>query len=314
MGETIKKSNIVLRVFIGALLAAVAALSASYFTGCRNSSASPGSDAVQVVLEDGTPLAERLDELETAINSSQGGTAVSSVRGCPDLKEDLSTSNENLVKEIKKLFKNNSLMNVRPTYPPIRHFDLSEMPGKGSKDAVVTLIEFSDFQCPYCARMALQLDSLVEENPDKVRLIFVDRILLGKRNDGFPFHPYALPAHEAAAEAKAQGGFWKMYSYIFKHQREVFPKGRPKDQEDYQKKKKQLREDLIKAAGELGLDKNAMRNALENHTHRDALLRTNNIVKGMDINSTPTVWTSGFFRPQNLGAVLDMISNAKKLK
>jgi protein-disulfide isomerase/uncharacterized coiled-coil protein SlyX len=299
-----------LRAAIAVFVLAAAVLSAGHLTGCKNSSADSGPETVKVVLEDGTPLEKRLNELESAIAKQEG----TSGGDCSGLKENIATSNDELIKEMQKLFKNNSLMNIRPNYPPIQHFDISEMPSKGSKDAVVTILEFSDFQCPYCARMALYLDSLVKKNPDKIRLVFVDRILVGEYRDGFPFHPYAMTAHEAAAEAKSQGKFWEMYTYIFENQKKVFPGGRPQSEEDLEEKNAEVRETLIKAAGELGLDKKAMRKALENHTHREALEATNKLVRQMDINSTPTVWTSGFFHTKNPTEVLEMINNATVLE
>ncbi len=310
MRKTTGEHSSRLRATIALFVLAAAVLFAGCFTGCKNSSADSGPEAVKVVLEDGTPLEKRLTKLENSIAKLEGASG----GDCSDLKENIDNSNDKLIEEVQKLFKNNSLMNIRPNYPPIQHFDMSEMPSKGSKDPVVTILEFSDFQCPYCAKMALYLDSLVEKNPEKIRLVFVDRILVGKYRDGFPFHPYAMTAHEAAAEAKAQGEFWKMYKYIFENQKKVFPGGRPKSEEDLKEKNKELRERLIEAAGELGLDKSAMRKALENHTHREALEATNKIVREMDINSTPTVWTSGFFHTKNPTEVLEMINNATVLE
>ncbi|MFO8058861.1 MAG: DsbA family protein [bacterium] len=313
MENTAWNTKLVSRLSIASLLVAVAVLAAGYFAGCRNSSADSGGERVKVVLEDGTPLADRLDKLESDIAELKSGSTGAAAGGCENLDKSLSDSNQNLVKEVQKLLKNHSLININPTYPPLQLFDLSKLPSKGSKDALVTIIEFSDFQCPACRRMALYLDNLVNKNQGQVRLVFVDRILRAEYRDGYPFHPYALIAHEAAAEAQVQGKFWDMYIHIFKNQKALFP-ARPKSEEDYEKKKKQVREKLIQAAGELDMDKEAMREALSNHTHREALLDTNEMAKKMDINSTPTVWSSAFFRTKNPQQVVDMINRATELK
>lgn len=86
----------------------------------------------------------------------------------------------------------------------------------GPKDAPVTLVLFSDFQCPFCSQMAtgLMRDILPTEG-DKVRLIF--------RNFPLPMHPWARAAAEITACAQAQNDkyFWPLHDYIFSHQREI---------------------------------------------------------------------------------------------
>jgi len=87
---------------------------------------------------------------------------------------------------------------------------------RGSKNADVTLTLFSDFECPYCARMAKGLmDDILPGNKESVRLIF--------RNFPLPMHPWARPAAEAAACAQLQGDayFWKLHDYIFDHQKNL---------------------------------------------------------------------------------------------
>jgi protein-disulfide isomerase len=77
----------------------------------------------------------------------------------------------------------------------------------GPASAPVTVVEFSDFQCPYCSRAQPTLRKVRETYGDKVRFVFVD----------FPldFHPLAQKAHEAAYCAEDQGKFWPMYDRLF---------------------------------------------------------------------------------------------------
>jgi protein-disulfide isomerase len=81
----------------------------------------------------------------------------------------------------------------------------------GDPDAPVTVLEYGDFECPYCAAAAPVLRELVEESGGQVRLVF--------RN--FPLadvHPYALTAALAAEAAGAQGAFWPMHDRLFSRQ------------------------------------------------------------------------------------------------
>ena len=81
----------------------------------------------------------------------------------------------------------------------------------GAADAPVTIVEYGDYECPYCAAAAPVLRRLVEESDGRVRLVF--------RN--FPVadrHPYALTAALAAEAAGAQGAFWPMHDLLFERQ------------------------------------------------------------------------------------------------
>ena len=83
-------------------------------------------------------------------------------------------------------------------------------PEKGGRDARVTVVEFSDFQCPYCARVLPTLKRIEERYGDRIRLVFRDYPL--------PIHPQAAKAAEAAACAADQGKFWEMHDRLFENQ------------------------------------------------------------------------------------------------
>ena len=82
-------------------------------------------------------------------------------------------------------------------------------PTKGHKNAPITIIEYTDFQCPYCARGAKTIDRIVEMYPEKVRLAF--------KNNPLKFHAQALPAAKAALAANRQGKFWEYHDLLFKN-------------------------------------------------------------------------------------------------
>ncbi|HYR68854.1 MAG TPA: DsbA family protein [Candidatus Dormibacteraeota bacterium] len=81
----------------------------------------------------------------------------------------------------------------------------------GPKQALATLLEYGDFECPHCAAARPVLESLVVENLDTLRLVYRH----------FPItsiHPHAQMAAEAAEASGAQGKFWEMHDLIFTHQ------------------------------------------------------------------------------------------------
>jgi protein-disulfide isomerase len=86
-------------------------------------------------------------------------------------------------------------------------------PVRGPATALVTIVEFGDFQCPYCKRVQPTLERIRGEYGDKVRFVWKDEPL--------PFHPRALPAAELARSARAQKGdaaFWTAHDKLFDSQ------------------------------------------------------------------------------------------------
>jgi protein-disulfide isomerase len=80
-------------------------------------------------------------------------------------------------------------------------------PRKGPADAPVTIIEYTDFQCPYCARGARTLDQVLKRYPDQVRVIF--------KNLPLKMHDQAEAAARAALAARRQGKFWEYHDLLF---------------------------------------------------------------------------------------------------
>jgi protein-disulfide isomerase len=85
----------------------------------------------------------------------------------------------------------------------------------GPENAKVTIVEFSDFQCPYCAAAAVQAKMVLEKFPNDVRLVFKQ----------FPLdnHSQAFVAAEAAVAAHAQGKFWEMHNILYANYRTITP-------------------------------------------------------------------------------------------
>ncbi|MEZ4451179.1 MAG: thioredoxin domain-containing protein [Nannocystaceae bacterium] len=91
---------------------------------------------------------------------------------------------------------------------------LDDRPAKGPADALVTIVAFSDFQCPYCARVNPTIEALMERYGD-LRVVFRQRPL--------SFHPMARPAAAAALAAYQQGKFWEMHDLLFAAQKALSP-------------------------------------------------------------------------------------------
>lgn len=103
-----------------------------------------------------------------------------------------------------------------PPEIPIINVSVDDDPFKGPEDARVTIIEFSDFQCPFCKRFRDEtLDLILQTYGDDVRFVYRD----------FPItslgHAYAQKAAEAAECSDEQGKFWEMHDLLFENQNEM---------------------------------------------------------------------------------------------
>ncbi|MBI5596152.1 MAG: thioredoxin domain-containing protein [Elusimicrobia bacterium] len=85
--------------------------------------------------------------------------------------------------------------------------DAGNAPSKGPKNAPVQIVEFSDFECPFCGRVVPTLKQIMDAYPGKVRVAF--------KQFPLPFHKNAPAASEAALAAHAQGRFWEMHDKLF---------------------------------------------------------------------------------------------------
>ncbi|MEM9176542.1 MAG: DsbA family protein [Myxococcota bacterium] len=109
---------------------------------------------------------------------------------------------------------------VRPPARPSRpdrdteyDVEIGQAPTKGPADALVTIVEWSDFQCPFCNRVSPTLAQIESEYGDKVKLVF--------KHMPLSIHPQAPQAHAASEAAHRQGKFWEMHDRIFANQRDL---------------------------------------------------------------------------------------------
>lgn len=140
-------------------------------------------------------------------------------------------------------------------------------PSMGPADAPVTLVEFSDFQCQYCARSAATVKQLFEKYPGKIRLVFQDFPL--------PNHKEAPKAAEAAACAHDQGKFWEMHDQLFQNQANLSVG------------------ELKRYAANVGLDAPAFSACLDTGKHAGEWKRTRALGEGYGISGTPAFFING---------------------
>jgi protein-disulfide isomerase len=141
-------------------------------------------------------------------------------------------------------------------------------PAIGSASAPITLVEFSDFQCPFCQRVAPTLKQVKQKYGDKVRLVWKD----------FPLtqiHPQAFKAGEAAHCAADQGKFWEYHDRLFANQQQLMPA------------------DLKKHAADLGLDSKAFDACLDASKYGERV--RDGVAEGsrLGVNSTPMIYING---------------------
>jgi protein-disulfide isomerase len=140
-------------------------------------------------------------------------------------------------------------------------------PSRGPDDAVVTIVEFSDFQCPFCQRVVPTIDQIVAKYPTQVRFVY--------RNLPLSIHPRAQAAAEAAACADKQGNFWGYHDLIFANTRALSA------------------EDLERHASDLGLEMQAFRQCVQNRETQQLVDADTAAAESLRISGTPSFLVNG---------------------
>ena len=148
-------------------------------------------------------------------------------------------------------------------------YDISaDGPGRGPADARITIIEFSDFQCPYCRRADGVVKEVMKRYPDDVRVVYRHLPLEN-------IHSRARPAAEASACAADQDQFWAYHDKLFENQRKL---------EDA---------DLERYAEEVGLDKAVFETCVAERTHREKVDVDTAAAQGAGVTGTPAFFVNG---------------------
>jgi protein-disulfide isomerase len=157
---------------------------------------------------------------------------------------------------------------VIPDGPPVERIAVPlGGPSRGPSTAKVTIVEFSDFQCPFCGRVNATLEQLLRDYPNDVRILF--------RHSPLPFHNNAAPAAEAAVAAEKQGKFWEMHDKLFA------------DQNDLERPSLELH------AVQVGLDLTAFRAALDTHAGKARVDDDLALGRQLGVRGTPAFFIDG---------------------
>jgi len=141
-------------------------------------------------------------------------------------------------------------------------------PALGNANAAVTLVEFSDFQCPFCARVMPTLKRVRETYGDRVRIVWKDFPLTS-------IHPQAFKAAEAGQCAREQGKFWELHDRLFANQQALQP------------------DSLKKYAAESGLDAAKFNACLDTAKYGDRVQEQMGVGTRLGVSSTPAVFVNG---------------------
>lgn len=160
---------------------------------------------------------------------------------------------------------------ARQTGPdPARAYSLpvGNSPVKGPEDAPITIVEFSDYQCPFCSRSEPLVHEALAAYPKQARLIFKHFPLTS-------IHPQALPAALAAAAAQKQGKFWEMHEKLFANQRALAP------------------EQLKQYAQEIGLNVAQFEADVQSEEIKKAVQEDVQLAQRAGVRGTPTIFVNG---------------------
>lgn len=141
-----------------------------------------------------------------------GCTDKAALKEVKDTQQEILQSQKDILAKLTDLEKNIQNIQTKPTRPKIDFNKVVNIPVgksiiKGEASAPVTIVEFSDFQCPYCSRLQPTLKEVMKAYPKEVKLVY--------KHYPLSFHNQAKNAAKAAEAAREQGKFWEMHDIIF---------------------------------------------------------------------------------------------------
>jgi protein-disulfide isomerase len=157
-----------------------------------------------------------------------------------------------------------------PAPPKPRRQVAATGPTRGPADAKVTIVEFSDFQCPFCSRAHDTVEEVMRSYAGKVKLVYRQMPLT-------QLHPNAMKAAEASLCAHEQGHFWEYHDTLFKNQSALQP------------------DKLKEYATQLGLDAGKFNSCLDGSNKSDAVKADMKDGEGAGVQGTPAFFVNGVF-------------------
>ncbi|MDE2306038.1 MAG: thioredoxin domain-containing protein [Gammaproteobacteria bacterium] len=159
---------------------------------------------------------------------------------------------------------------VAEALPPYRETVAATGPVRGPADAPITIVEFSDFQCPFCGRFEPELQRLLKAYPTQIRLVY--RYLPLES-----IHPEAMHAAAAGVCADRQGKFWPMHDLMFREQDSLAVPG------------------LMDKAKRLGLDVKAFADCLSSAATAAVIAKDQAAARRLGLSGTPSTFVDGRF-------------------
>ena len=165
----------------------------------------------------------------------------------------------------------------------VKDINVAGSPFKGAADAPVTIVLFTDFQCPYCARILPLLNQVLEKNQGKVKLVF--------KNFPLNTHQFARKAAAAALAANKQGKFWEYHDRLF---------------QNYNRLNDQV---VLEQAQQLGLDMQKFEKDMNDPQIQQAINQDLQDVAKAEVRATPTIFVNGVLlkntNPEGFQAAID---------
>lgn len=150
----------------------------------------------------------------------------------------------------------------------VKSIDLADSPAKGSTSPVVTVVEWADFECPFCGVAAPLLKAAVERYPNEVQLVF--------KNYPLGAHEHAEAAARAGVAAARQGKFWQLSQAMFESQKAGLDDAT-----------------LLKLARDQGLDLKAFESDRASEATADAVSRDRKQADELGLQGTPLIYING---------------------
>jgi protein-disulfide isomerase len=185
-------------------------------------------------------------------------------------QKDILAKLESLDKAVQQVKAAPAPAAARPQVDPNKVYTipLGSSPMKGPKDAKVTIVKFSDYQCPFCSQAATLVEEVLKAYPTNVNLVYKQFPLTS-------IHPNALPAAKAALAAGKQGKYWEMHSLLFANQRELGP------------------DKYKEFATKIGLDVPRWEKDMNAPEVAEQITRETNEARAADVTGTPTFFVNG---------------------
>ena len=161
-----------------------------------------------------------------------------------------------------------SAFRMRFAADQVKTVEEGDSPSKGPKDAPVSIVEWADFQCPYCGAAAPVLDKLMVQYPGNVRFVY--------KNYPLSSHEHSEGAARAAVAAGKQGKFWEMHDLLFQNQQTGLD-----------------RDELMKLEKQLGLDEKKFVADMDSEPVADNVNADRKQAQKLELRGTPMIYTNG---------------------